>query len=874
MAWWVWLIIAVVVYLVLCLVPWLLFRLFTARLERKGGFVTEILPRINALVDAERHHTSVWPEEPRPGRYEEIDREALRLLSELRDGLSRVNEIADRVAAYATPVVSVGRAFLLGAFGPMAAARKALSERSDLDSQLESAERTAAALAEQQSEAAAVPDRLQADLVAAQAEIRRLYALWEAEIQAGTQDIQALGDGLALVDNAMSATTETVRTSGADEQLGTVLRAEQQLAMATETIEQAERELEAIRTQRTTAQEAAETAHAAVSDVSARWVALQDQGVKDPSVAARVSELGKMVATLDATLGQATPSAFEQATERAQEVKALGSSVAAELEALKESMTKSAETVSENVVLLDRARAVLAESTEAMPGVTFDVSTGQIREGEEILTQSQSALQSGTLHGYQTAATLAEQAREKLQEALERVTSTVEAVQKLNAERDAVGDAARAALRERAATLASEWEVYGRHWHPGRQGALAGALSSLDTADAAWAALPEAFRSEGILDQSHLAELQGLMQSVTGGVEASRGAIDSLESELTAIISLREQVETGVAALETETLPALVDRRDKMLPELAERYDNWLLLYHEQRAALADPAQMDYERAAADWLPQVTSEAQSILSAYEGDLVHYGKQLEEARRRLERSWQRLQRLEPQQPPLPQEDINKLTEDIDSWMATGKAEAANPAVLSGLVTHQASDLERRIDLARRQISEGRQALSSLERQFQQIGQSLQKTRASLRALQNDTQWQQIKWVLGSGEETWERALAAEASSKESESLEMAVNEMQRAINVGQEAQQIYAGSEQQLRSAVDRLNREFRAATNNLDRAQRRANQLRQEGPSEELDALDERISSAMSLVSMAQNASNFEDALRHLTAAQEELGRS
>lgn len=874
MAWWMWLIIAVVIYLVLCLVPWLLFKLLTARLEKKGGFVTEVLPRINALVDAERFHTSLWPDEPRPGRYEGIDREALRLLGELRGGLSRVNEIADRVAAYAPLHVGAGRVFSLGAYGPMAAARTALSDRSDLDSGIEGAEQIAAALAEQQSEAAAVPDRLQADLAAAQAEIHRLYALWEAEIQAGTRDIQALGDGLALVDNAMSATAETVRTSGADEQLGSVLRAEQQLAMATETIEQAQRELESIRAQRTAAQEAAATAHAAVSDVSARWAALQDHGVKDPSVAARVSELAQMAATLDATLGEATPSAFELAAQRAQEVKALGASVAAELEALKESMTKSAAAVSETVALLDQARAVLAESMEAMPGVSFDVSTDEIREGEEILTQSQSALHSGTLHGYQTAVTLAAQARQKLQDALDGITSTAEAVQTMSAERDAVGDTARAALRDRAVTLASEWEVYGRHWHPGRQEALAAALSSLDAADAAWLALPEPFRAGGILVQSHLAVLQGLMQSVTEGVEQSRDTIDSLGAELAAIISLREQVETGVAALEAETLPALADRRDKMLPELAERYDNWLPLYQEQRAALADPAQMDYERAAADWLPEVTSEARSILSAYEGDLVHYGKQLDEARRRLERSWQRLQRLEPQRPPLPDEDINKLTEDVASWMATGEAEAANPAVLSALVTHQASDLERRIDLARRQISEGRQTLSSLERQFQQLGQALQKTRASLRSLQSDTQWQQITWALGSGEETWERALAAQASSQESDSLDLAVNEMQRAINIGQEAQQIYAGSEQQLRSALDRLNREFRAATNDLDRAQRRANQLRQEGPSEELDALDERISSAMSLVSMAQNASNFEDALRHLTAAQEEMGRS
>ncbi|MHB1318760.1 MAG: hypothetical protein ACYCYF_09105, partial [Anaerolineae bacterium] len=443
----------------------------------------------------------------------------------------------------------------------------------------------------------------------------------------------------------------------------------------------------------------------------------------------------------------------------------------------------------------------------------------------------------------------------------------------LSNQREGANEDVRQGLRERATTLAADWAVYGRHWHPLRQESLAGALQHLDAAEAAWKALPEGYLATGALEQSRLANVQATMQTVVDEYRQARQEVDSLTAELAHVVSLREQLEAGLATLERNTLPSLAALRSSMLPELADRYDTWIEGYQAERATLNDPAQIDYERAAGVWLPSAASEASSILDAYDGDLAHYGKLLDESIRQLEKSWQRLQRLNPTQAPFPEEDVNQLLADYSAWKTVAEAEDNNPAVLSTLVTHQAGELERRFEAARRQITDGRQTLASLERQFQQLENALQKTRASLRSMEQDSQWQQIDWVLGSGEEAWERALAAEASSVESDSLDTAINEMRRALNIGQEAQQIYAGTEQQLRSALDRLNREFRSATAELDRAQRRAGLLRQQGPSDELEALDERIASAMSLVSMAQNSATFEDALRHLRESQEELGR-
>jgi chromosome segregation ATPase len=874
MTWWVWLVLVLGIYLVLCIAPWIALQIASGRLRRRGTFATDVLPRIERLVDTERIQTGFWPEQPRAGRYEEIDRSALEQLGALRIDLAQINQEADAVAAYAPPELSPWQVLVLGAWRALSSKSRAFGEWRRLDAHLDVAGRRAISLVEQQSQSEAVPDRMQADLSELRAEVRRLYALWEGEIQAGTREIQALGDGLALVDNAMGSSTESVRSAAAGDEPGSIVRADQQLAMAKETIRQAEQELTAIHDSRVQARAGLERVQASVAGVDAMWEVLQGMGAKDPSVAARVAEFGQQATALKAALAQATPAAYEQAAADAYRLEGLGTTVTGELAALKGTIGKSTASAREDSALLERAQAALAESMSAMPEVALDESSREIAEAQDIIAQSGSLLHQGTWHGYQTAASLLEQARATLDTALAGMESTRTAVRALSVQRGQVNDEARLALRERANALAQNWAVYGRHWHPLRQQAYAAALQSLDAADAAWSALPEDYVRVGALDQTRLADAQGGMQTVTDRLREVRQGIETLEAELGHVESLRQELEAGLATLDGTTVPALAARRETMLPELLERYEAWLVDYQVQRVALSDPARIDYERAVGQWLPAVTGEAQGILTAYDGDLAHYGKLLEDARRRLEKSWQRLERLDPTSKPLPQEDVTQLTAGYSTWMATGEAETANPAVLSTLVTREAGDLERRIEAARRQISEGRQSLNGLERQFDQVGQALQKTRSTLRSLEQDSQWHQITWVLGSGEEAWERALAAQASARETESLDLAVNEMRRAVNLGQEAQQVYTGTEQQLRSALDRLNREFRSATADLDRAQRRAAQLRQKGPSEELDALDESIASAMSLVSMAQNAGTFDDALRHLRESQEVLARA
>ncbi|MGI6367410.1 MAG: hypothetical protein ACOX2L_03465 [Anaerolineae bacterium] len=874
MPWWSWILILLGGYLLVCLLGWLVNAVILSRLRGRPSFVGDALPRINGLVDAERTQTMLWPEEPRGGRYGEIDQTATSLLMALRGELDRANDTADRVAAFTPDELSLVDVLALKGWTSSRSLLAALQERDRLESEIAAAENTANALLEQQDLALGVPERVQADLGAAQAEIRRLYAQWEAEVQAGTQDIQPLGDSLALVDNAIGSSMEAVYQATEDNLLDTVLQAEEQLTMAGETIAQADEDLTAARTHRVDAQVATERVRSAVAEVSTRWQALQEQGVTDSSAAQRVNELLEASAGLDETLNAATVEAFQSATVVGDETLGLATTIMGELEALDAARSASEAGITRGQALATEARDALVAAQEQHPQVFWDSSAADVELGAQLLSDAERQRAQGTQYGYRTAASLAEEAQTTLTAALGKVGDATERAAELASDREGLGDAARAALREKGAELARGWEPYARHWLPLRSAEYDEAVALLDAADAAWSEIPLAFRDQGTALESELPALVTALATVKQACDGARANIERLESGLSVLQDKHQRLDEGLEDVDKRLVAALAARRDTMLPELAERHDTWLADYRQVRATLEDQSQVDYEQAVNSWLPEVRTAGENIMSAYDGDLAHYGRELESVRRRLQRSYQRLERLDPLEPPLPTEDVAKLLADYQSWVSTAEAESANPAAMANLATHQADHLERRIEQARTQISDGRQALNALRRQFQQLGQAVQRTRSSLRSLEHDNQWQQISWVLGSGEEPWERALAAQSASQEATVLDQAVNDMQRAVTLGQEAHDIYSGTEQQLRSALERLNREFRTASNLLDRAQRRANALRQQGESEALTELDEHIANAMSVVSLAQSAGTFEDALQQLSAAQSELERA
>jgi len=100
------------------------------------------------------------------------------------------------------------------------------------------------------------------------------------------------------------------------------------------------------------------------------------------------------------------------------------------------------------------------------------------------------------------------------------------------------------------------------------------------------------------------------------------------------------------------------------------------------------------------------------------------------------------------------------------------------------------------------------------------------------------------------------------------------QLQQALNLAQQAEQIYARVKHEMQTVLGRLEDELQAIRAALQRGERRIAQLSERGPSEELTAGEELCSSAEQTVGMARAAATFEDALRYLREARNLLTRS
>ncbi len=869
---WIWLVIVLDAYLLVTVGPWIGLQALGWRLARGSGFLSSESERLNRLAELEQSQGQHWPDSPRAGRYRDLDRRALEKLTALRVILSQCDELWAAVTNYRPPRLSVLQVLSLAAWKPLSQEFRVWRNRRHLNSLLDEGEEIEEALKKVQAEEQKVPARATAELSDLAAEVRRLYVLWEAEVENGTQGIQELGDILARLDNSLTASLADVKTGAAGELPEIVLQADDVLSDATEKMQEAERDLSTIIENRERGQRILERIESGQALVAERWKALQGRGVTDRAVAAQIQGLAERAEDLKSSARPANPAAYAALIEGTDDYDAMFRSLTGQLDALDDIIKQSKQAVTGDVQLLLQAQAV-CDRREADAWLVLDESRELVAEAQELYRQAEEQQSLGTWRGYQTTMSLAPKAKETLNRALEMAESSILTAERLRKLRDESDRAVRRALVERAERVETELAKYSQHWDEDVQSHLEDALARLGQADQAWQQLPETFVSEGNLAQSELDQVDGILSSVTGNMGHARTTIERLEGYLEQISQKQAVLEDGLTMLDDKLLPSLASIHEAMLPELRERFDTWLSGYESARSKYEDLFQVDVVKAVDEWLPGTVAEAREILQVHKNDVAYYQKQVREARRRMQKEWERLQKLDPTQRPRPDVDLDELTAEYEDWQTTGEKVQDNPAVMSALISRRMMTLERRIEAARREIIEGRQALSAMERQFKQQADAIQRTRADIRALHQDSQWRRVDWVLGDGESLWEGGLALQELSRDSDTLSDSINQMQRALNSAQEAQVVYAASQQQLGSALERLNREFRAATTELERVQRQAGQLRPEGPSEALNRLDERAASATGLISMAQNATSFEDALRHLRAAQETLTR-
>ncbi len=872
MSWWLWVIVVLALHLLVSMTPWIVLQIVVWRIRRKLPYLSEETRRLERLMTVEGEHAERWPQRPRPGRFEQVDRLALEQLMRMRIIISQANDLWPAVAGYVPASLNPLQVLALGAWRPLVEALRTWRDKRRLNNLLDEGDGAIDVLLEQWTEAQSIPGRIQAELSDARAEARRLQALWEGESEEGTQGIQALGDALALLDRALDEALDGMRAAAGDQVAATALRSEEQLAQATETLRSLERELDQVIEGRRRAQQGLEQADAERRALEERWQALQERGARDPAAARQLRELAALADGLAETARAATPEAHRQVLADVDAFLAQRKTLGEQLDALEQLMDRSGEALAGDLRVLAAAQQE-CETLRAAGAYVPDVSEGLVAQAQEIYAQAEEQHAAGTLHGYQTALSLAEQAEGAIREAAEGAEAAGRDLAQIQADRQQATPEIRQALEERARDGSQALRSYVRHWDDSCEARLERIAKLLEQAQQAWETMPAGLLGEGVPRQSELPLALEAVQATTAATRRARQLVEELEGRLARVSAQRATLEAGLAELDGDLCPRLAEAHAAMLPELRDRYEAWLARYEARRPEFEDPAQIDYEEAADHWLPETRGEAAEILATHGEDVSRYARLLQEATRRLDREWQRLQRLEPMQLPLPEEDMERLSADYDAWQAEAEASANDPAAMSELVGRRLAGLERRMEAARRQINEGRQALTTSDRQFEQQMQAVQKSRAAIRALVQESQWRQIDWALADGEPLMQRAATYAQASREAELLDEAVNQMRRAVNTAQEALQAYEGMEQQLRSAQDGLNREFRAATADLDRAQRQAGQLRAQGPSQALTALEERCAAATSLISMAQNATTFDDALRHLRDARERLAR-
>ena len=186
--------------------------------------------------------------------------------------------------------------------------------------------------------------------------------------------------------------------------------------------------------------------------------------------------------------------------------------------------------------------------------------------------------------------------------------------------------------------------------------------------------------------------------------------------------------------------------------------------------ALQDPNQTDYDEALDEWLPAISRQFQEIRVTHENDQQHYRKLADEAVERIQRAWERLDRLEPREVPGPTQSIDELEAEMNAYLTDARKRGDDPKLLQQVVGRRAQALEQRIEDTLGEIVQGRKTLDSLTRQYRKRIQGLRALRSRVSTLAQGNQWPQLPWDIEQAEQTWTQIMALERDSHTSPFLD--------------------------------------------------------------------------------------------------------
>ena len=515
----------------------------------------------------------------------------------------------------------------------------------------------------------------------------------------------------------------------------------------------------------------------------------------------------------------------------------------------------------------EKIEAMMSDSLSLEP----DLSRRLVEDAGDLYLRAEQQRELGTIEGYRAAIEMAEGARDALAEAEERMVALPNQLQAVKDELDHLNGETLDDWRHRAQQLADDLAGYQVHWNNGVATRSNDALGALDEVALMLERLPPRAREQGRFLQSELDDLAAVLQGASQQMAHAQAMIGELEGDLLRIEEQRQRLEERLVGMNEGIWTELGGLAEQMLPGLRERYRALYQEYRDRLPLFADPSQVNYDHAVNIWLPDIESASADIKLAHERDISHYQRMVKERAAQVEKKWTRLVRLDPLDPPLSEENVERLERDLERWHLDLEKQGENLPAQREALGRRADELERRIEAATRQVDEGRAELRSLEKRFDRHAQAVRSTRSRLRDLERSNAWPNIDWELDTVEGQWEQATLERHAARTSPTLKDAAQRMVQAVASSETADNAFQEALRGMHGDLQVLAGDLRQASQALERALTEVEALAAEGDEDSAETLRLACNRAQERIDAAQESRSAEDVSRALRDAQEVL---
>ena len=651
---------------------------------------------------------------------------------------------------------------------------------------------------------------------------------------------------------------------------GAVTEADTLLEALTGRLAGLEERLEQAALERTQAHDALARIEEALHNAEDRWGALKVRGAVEPSLARALSSLRGDHERLSTLAQQQTIDAYRETHQRIGDLEGTLQTLAADLDHLDNLMERSKEAMEGNLKALADSHALCDALVRQDVLLDPDRSLALVERATQAYTEAERSRGLGTIQGYEHSLELAAQGAQVIEDARRQADAFPEQVQQVRDLLAAMQPQTLGAARTRADRLREQLQVYTRHWERGANTDMAEAISLLDQVEVDLERLAPNVRYQRRFRQSETEEALDILSHADASLRRSGELMDRLDAERERIAGLREQFEVGLLALTGQALPELQALSKGMMPDTKQHLASLAVKVNDQARAARDPSQIDYDEALNTLLPALADEVAQVRLEHERNSKECDEMIRDAAKRLDRSWSRLARLQPDELPGPEEDIERLSADVNAWHAEVERQAGALPALFDLAGRRVA-LEQRMESAEEQIVEGRRRLESLEKDYRRHAQAARDMRLAVRDLEQSSRWTSLHWDWAKAEAAWQDATRLERTAQQATRLSEAGDTMRQAAEAALEAENLFDRVERQMAGALRRLDDELRAVDKGLERAARQAATARGQGDQEALSTLDTLQADAQRLVQAAVGSSTFDEVLRYLRDARKAI---